>query len=96
MCFEGNASVLSDIGDPIDAGQRIAVDSRFFSDDGWLPFVLMSCWNKVHPNGRINYKGQETLADGSDPFSEAAVRAAELVDRAAAKAEVCGDAYCKG
>lgn len=56
----------------------------------------MSCRNKVHPNGRINYKGQETLADGSDPLSEAAVRAAELVDRAAVKAEVCGDACCKG
>ncbi|CAM9284058.1 unnamed protein product [Pylaiella littoralis] len=42
---------------------------------------------KVHPNGRINYRGKETLADGSDPMAEAAAQAAQLVDRAAAKAE---------
>ncbi|CAM9310796.1 unnamed protein product [Ectocarpus sp. 6 AP-2014] len=42
---------------------------------------------KVHPNGRINYKDKETLADGSDPLAETAARAAELVDRAAMKAE---------
>lgn len=43
---------------------------------------------KVHANGRINYGGKETLADGSDPLAETAARAAELVDRAAKKAEV--------
>ncbi|CAM9861457.1 unnamed protein product, partial [Hapterophycus canaliculatus] len=42
---------------------------------------------KVHPNGRINYRGKETLADGSDPLAETAAKAAELVDRAALKAE---------
>eukprot|EP00903_Cladosiphon_okamuranus_P005482 g5466.t2 len=42
---------------------------------------------KVHPNGRINYRGKETLADGSDPLAETAARAAELVDCAAKKAE---------
>lgn len=43
---------------------------------------------QVHPNGRINYKGKETLADGADPLAETAARAASLVDRAALKAEV--------
>ncbi|CAM9496749.1 unnamed protein product, partial [Scytosiphon promiscuus] len=42
---------------------------------------------KVHPNGRINYRGKETLADGSDPLADTAARAAELVDRAAMRAE---------
>ncbi|CAM9514807.1 unnamed protein product [Sphacelaria rigidula] len=45
---------------------------------------------KVHPNGRINYEGRETLADGADPLAESAARAAALVDRAALKAEVRG------
>lgn len=43
---------------------------------------------RVHANGRINYRGKETLADGSDPLAETATRAAELVDRAAKEAEV--------
>lgn len=44
---------------------------------------------QVHPNGRMNYRGKETRADGSDPLAETAARAAELVDRAAIIAEVC-------
>ncbi len=42
---------------------------------------------KVHPNGRINYKGQETRADGSHEASERAYEASLLVEKIAASGE---------
>ena len=42
---------------------------------------------KVHPNGRINYKGQPTRADGADEGIEAALKAAERMRKATEKLE---------
>lgn len=63
-------------------------DVRLFSPADAHRMYLEGDLAKVHPNGRINYRGKETLADGSDPLAETAARAAELVDRAAKRAEV--------
>jgi hypothetical protein len=40
--------------------------------------------SKIHPNGRINYKGQQTRADGSDIKSIIALQASQKLDEAAA------------
>jgi hypothetical protein len=40
---------------------------------------------RVHPNGRINYRGQPTRADGSHVLSEKALAASSAVQCAAAK-----------
>lgn len=39
----------------------------------------------IHSNGRINYQGQPTLADGSDKSSQAAVMASKALEIAASK-----------
>ena len=72
---------------------RFAYDALAFfffvsSPHGTANNRLLRTW-QVHPNGRMNYRGKETRADGSDPLAETAARAAELVDRAAIVAEVC-------
>lgn len=49
---------------------------------------------KMHPNGRINYSGQLTEADGSDQSSMKAVKASSLLETAAeklSKAEIAGE-----
>ena len=40
---------------------------------------------KLHPNGRINYRGQTTNADGSAPTAEAAILASSAIIKAALK-----------
>lgn len=40
---------------------------------------------RVHPNGRINYKGQLTRADGAAVSADAAMDAARALDKVAAK-----------
>jgi hypothetical protein len=42
---------------------------------------------RIHPNGRINYRGEETRADGADVNAVRAQRAADALDRAAAADE---------
>lgn len=43
--------------------------------------------SKVHPNGRINYQGQPTNADGSAIAAVAALTASESLQRAVEKLE---------
>lgn len=45
---------------------------------------------RVHPNGRINYTGQLTCADGSDPLAIAAAAASKAVIEAAVCLEEVG------
>jgi hypothetical protein len=49
----------------------------------------------IHPNGRINYKGQPTRADGSDIKSLEALEAAKVLDKAASELQkVLGPLFC--
>lgn len=73
---------------PLPPAFSSAGDDRLFSPADTHRMYLEGELVTVHPNGRINYRGKETLADGSDPLAETAAQAAELVDRAAKKAEV--------
>ena len=43
---------------------------------------------RTHPNGRINYEGQETRADGAALGADAALQAANMLDKAALEQEV--------
>lgn len=46
---------------------------------------------KIHPNGRINYEGQLTEADGRDLQSEKALEAAQRLQEAALRLEAAND-----
>lgn len=43
---------------------------------------------KVHKNGRINYEGQMTEADGHDFMAEHALEASRMLDQAALQDEI--------
>jgi hypothetical protein len=48
---------------------------------------LVGTVSQLHPNGRFNYQGQPTRADGSCLGSEEALRASKLLDEAVLKLE---------
>lgn len=43
---------------------------------------------RIHPNGRVNYEGQLTEADGREPGADRAKRAAQELSSAALEADV--------